>query len=350
MNGMRTNSAKKLWVFVLLVVLITSCSSNNATPTPAPSSPSPETAVPAATDVLVSPTPTLEDGRVILVTGEAPEPRLLDLTTTALQTLVDGSGLRLLTQTTLLPEDITPGVRVVVVLKESVDVSAVAAGAPDVQFVGIGTNGATASSNVSILGDATADQERLSFMAGYLSALISTDYKIAALVASGSDMGAVAADAYIVGARFYCGLCQPKYPPYGTFPKWESFAAGSGSDAWQPLVDALVNSGVEILYLQASVLSPELLTYLAELGIKVISDGAPDMMRTQWVATLTLDPSSSLEAVWPDLISGVGGHQLPLSVDLVDLDNGLVSEGRYRLFEEVVADLEAGLVLPKSVP
>ncbi len=349
MNGMRKPLIKLLFV-LLLVLLTASCNANDVTPAAEPSTPSAEEPLPAATDIPASPTLTPEASRVILVTGETPDPRLLDLTTTALQTLADESGLGLLTQTTLLSEDITSGVRVVVVLKDAVAISAAAAGAPNVQFVGIRTSGAAAESNVSILGDAITDQERLSFMAGYLSALISTDYKMAALVSSGTEDGAVAADAYMIGARFYCGLCQPKYPPYGTFPKWESLAVGSDPGAWQPLIDTLVNSGVEILYLQAPVLSPELLTYLADLGIKVVSDGSPDMLQAQWVATLTLDPSASLAAVWPDLMSGVGGHQMPLSVDLVDLENGWVSEGRYRLFEEMVADLEAGLVSPNSVP
>jgi len=349
MNGMR-KPLIQLWFVVLLIVLTASCNANDVTPPVETSTPLAEESAPAATDMPASPTATPEASQVILVTGETPDSRLLDLTTTALQTLAEESGLRLLTQTTLSPEDITSGVRVVVVLKDAVDVSAAAAGAPNVQFIGIRTSGAAAASNVSILGDSITDQEYLSFLAGYLSALISTDYKMAALVSSGTEDGAVAADAYIIGARFYCGLCQPKYPPYGTFPKWESLAVGSDSGAWQPLVDALVNSGVEILYLQAPVLSPELLTYLADQGIKIVSDGLPDMLRAQWVATLTLDPSASLAAIWPDLMSGVGGHQMPLSVDLVDLENGWVSEGRYRLFEEMVADLEAGLVSPKSVP
>jgi hypothetical protein len=57
-----------------------------------------------------------------------------------------------------------------------------------------------------------------------------------------------------------------------------------------------------------------------------------------------------LAQIWPDITAGTGGHQVPNGILLIDDEAGLISEGRMRLFEEMVAELEADLVLPETVP
>jgi len=54
--------------------------------------------------------------------------------------------------------------------------------------------------------------------------------------------------------------------------------------------------------------------------------------------------------MWSDWLAGVEGLRLPGKIRLIDTDAGLVSEGRQRLFDETNADLEAGLIFPRSVP
>jgi hypothetical protein len=336
----------------LLVLLVSACAPDPTDPadTPLPEETLAATEMTSPQQETAAPTATPDSSRVILVTGEAADADLAAAVQSPLESLAAEAGLVFMAQPNLTADELTPGVKVVVSVGGGVDLAALAAAAPGTQFVGIRNPGLSPGSNVSVLGEPGADQQRLSFMAGYLAALVSDDYKIAGLVAAGDETGGLAADSFVIGARFYCGLCQPKYPPYGVFPKWESFAPGSGANVWSPIIDALVSQGVEIVYVHSAVATPALFSYLSDQGVKLISDTPSDVQRNNWVGTLVVDPEPALRLIWPDLMAGAGGFQTPLSVRLTDTDAGLVSEGRYRLFEEMLAELEAGMVLPEPVP
>ncbi len=342
-----------IFVLSMLLILLTSACSPASTDIAATDIPQDTLAATETVGVnpeAATPTPPPDSPRVILISDPDAAPDLLAATQAALESLSSEAGIDFMVRPDLAPELLSPGVKVVVSVGGGVDLAALAASAPGTQFVGIKNPALTPGPNISVLGDPVLDQERLSFMAGYLAVLVSDDYKIAALVSSGDDAGGLAADSFVIGARFFCGLCQPKYPPYGFFPKWESFVPGSEADVWRPIVDSLVNNGVEIVYVHANVAAPALFSYLSDQGVKIISDTSSDMQRNNWVGTLVLDPAPALALIWPDLMVGAGGLTAPLSVKLLDTEAGWITEGRYRVFEEMLADLEAGLILPEPAP
>ncbi len=340
-------------MMVLSLLLGTACSAQTATDGPTPpaeTAPSGTTEAAAVTETMAAPTVTPDVSRVLLVSGPDVDPVLIESIRVVLESLTAESGLRLIVLETVTAEEITPGVQLVVGLGEGADLSALAAGAPATQFLAVGDPAVVPGGNLSRIGNSALDQRRLAFMAGYLAALASDDYKIAALTAAGTDEGVLTAESFVIGARFYCGLCQPKYPPYGVFPKWEGVAVGSGEAGWRPVVDALVTQGVEILFIQAPIASLELFSYLSDLGVKMIGESPEVVPPEQGIGTLALDPGPPLRALWPDLMAGTGGLQQPFSVQLLDRNPQWVSEGRYRLFEAMLMDLEAGLVSPEPAP
>jgi hypothetical protein len=153
-------------------------------------------------------------------------------------------------------------------------------------------------------------------------------------------------DAFVVGAEFFCGVCNPLYPPYENYPQWERLSPENAAEGFQPAVDALIIKGVEVLYIQNELATPEMLTYLADKAVKIVGDGAPDAVRNNWLGTVTTDPGPALIELWPDLLAGTGGAQLPSVMTLTDKDAGLVSEGRLRMFDEMANALETGMVAP----
>jgi hypothetical protein len=201
-----------------------------------------------------------------------------------------------------------------------------------------------------VIGDLLNDARQQAFMAGYLSALISSDNKIAALIPEGNPSRDLLAESYVVGARFFCGLCQPIFPPYNAFPQWEALPSSLRDNEFRPTVNKYSNIGVDVVYVHGDLISPELLAYLDELDIKVVSDRAPDIQRSNWVGTITADPTPALEALWPDLFMAAPGKRMSSAIVLTDRETGLVSEGRYRLFETMVAEIQAGLVSVEITP
>jgi hypothetical protein len=180
--------------------------------------------------------------------------------------------------------------------------------------------------------------------------LISSDYKIAALFPAEGDVSNVLAESYIVGARFLCGICQPLFPPYNAFPQYEILTTDSDNNGFRSTVENFSNIGVEIVYVHGELAVSDLLDNLAELDIKVVSDTSPDILRGNWVGTISTDPGPALEALWSELLEGSAGVQIPSLMVLTDRDMGLVPDGRYRLFEDMLADLQAGLISVEITP
>jgi len=295
-------------------------------------------------------TPLLEVPAVLLIVSDGADPYVAAQVQMALETLAPESELSLVVAESLAEELITPNIRVVVGVGEGVDLTQTAAIHPETVFVAIDQSGGSPTENLSVIGDSSIGLQRQTFMAGYLAALMTSDFKAAVLAPSDSEDTDTIINTFVIGARFFCGNCQPKYPPYNAFPQWELIASGDAVDGYQPAIDSLIAKGVEVIYVHHSVASRELLTALEDAGVKVISDQSPDFPRSNWVGTVTLDPAVALTALWPDLLSGSAGVQIPGAVVLMDRDLGLVSEGRYRLFAEMVADLQSGLVSTEFVP
>lgn len=345
---LKTKRHLKSLVLALLFafgLLLSACQPGaDETPTPTVS------ATAAVVTEAATPTPTQGAPTVLLVAGPEADPLTLSLAQTALQPLAADASLQLVSVAALTPAELTENVRVVVAVGPGFDLAGLAAAAPAIQFVGIDQPGLTPGPNLSVVGDPVSDEERQNFMAGYLTAVISTDNKIAGLLPSDIPATTEAVNAYVIGARFFCGICNPQFPPYNSFPQWETFPSGSGVDAIQPVLNGFVNMAVEVVYVHADLISPDLLNTLSELGIVVVGGARPDMPRNNWAGTVVLDPGPALAQIWPDITAGTGGHQVPNGISLLDDEAGLISDGRLRLFEEMAADLEADLVLPETVP
>jgi hypothetical protein len=346
-------SSRKLWFGVILfvgLVILAACSpSEPAIETPLPD-PEFETAVPVVAETeepLPSP---MAEPAVLLVTGRDADAIMVNQVQQRVDSLAADSGMRLVLQEGLTPEMITAEVQVVIGIGQDLGFNGIAAGAPGVSFAVMGDPEATVTENLSKIGDPLMQARQKAFMAGYVSALTSRDNKVAALISEVNPASAMLVESFVAGARYFCGLCQPIFPPYSTFPQWVTLASASQEADFRTSVDNFFNIGVEVLYVDGELSSPELLAYLDELGIKVVGDQSPDLQRSNWVGTIMTDPLPALEGLWPDLVAGAAGSQASAQIVIKDMELGLLSTARYRLFELMVADILEGNVSVEITP
>jgi len=335
---------------ILLVLGLAAC--GPAVPTDLPSITEAIPALPETAVSPVNPSPTAVPmlPTVLLVMGAQVDPGAAARIEAAVQTLaVENQHIFQVVQE-LTEDQITPNVAIVVGVGQGLDVAGTADRYPETVFIAIDQAGVAPADNLNVIGDLVIDQERQAFMAGYLAALISEDYKVAELVPPESEGGMMVQDSFVVGAEFFCGSCRPLYPPYLDFPQIFSLSPEDAVENFQPTVDTLLSNGVEVVYVPGALATPELLTYLDSVNLNVIGDSSPDIVRNNWVGTIKADPVPALRDKWSDWLAGSGGMQIPGSITILDLDAGLISEGRLRMFNEMAADLQAELVLPSSVP
>jgi hypothetical protein len=349
---MMKNTNKHIFWMIGLILLVGLAACAPGAPEVDPSIPEIEvdTIVPAATEAQETAQVVEHSPKALLVQGAEVDTFVFEEIQILLGTLTSDSGFILDVLTATSPEMVTPDVQVVIGVGANLDLNGFAASAPGVSFVAISDPTAVVMDNLSVIGDPAEDARIKAFMAGFLSALTANDSKVAAIISSDHPASDLLVESFVVGARFYCGICQPLYPPYYPFPQWELVPADTTADGFRPLINTYREMEVEVLYVHGDLASPDLFLMIQELDIKVVSDRTPDVLRDNWVGTITVDPVPALAALWPDVVAGMPGVQVPVGMQLINRDTGLLSDGRYRLVEEMAADFQAGLISFERVP
>lgn len=273
-----------------------------------------------------------------------------------IERLVSRYSMALIVSNEVVEEALTSNIKVVVSTSPTDDLPAIAARHPEVQFVAVDHPGFSPSENLSLIGEQVEVNQQQAFMAGYLSALISEDYKVAALIPSDVEDSETLTEVFVNGARYFCGDCRPFYPPYNSFPQWETLPIDLSSSDFEATIDALMAKEIEVLFVDGRLASTELFTYLNNWDLMFISDSSlffhewMQLVRNNWAGTVRPDVESALEEIFPLLLEGQGNHDPPVRMVVTSTEEGLISEGRQRVFDEFADDLLNGLISPETVP
>lgn len=332
--------------FAMLVILLgcNSASTEISTPGALPA----ETDAPLVTSVatdMPTATPTAPAGLVILlIPAEADEQQAATLQT-MLAELAAQEGLRFETRQAVQPGELDTSVRLVVVLAPDPGVQNLASASPAIQFLAVGMPGLSAGSNISLIGAQGGRPDRQGFLAGYLAALVTADWRVGVISRSDTPAGLAARKAFLNGAVFFCGLCRPAYPPFNQYPLFAELAVGAGQAEQQAAADALISSAVKTVYIVPGAGDDFLLQYLAQAGINLIAGvPTPAELQGQWVATLGFDLAAALRQAWPDLLAGKGGLEFEPPLTIENINPAILTTGRQRLVERTRAELEAGYI------
>jgi hypothetical protein len=257
--------------------------------------------------------------------------------------LAQQSGLRFQVRNTFTSVDFEPGLKIVVVLPPDPGVVALAATAPQVQFLAINIPGVTAGANVSVLAS-NSQVDVPAFIAGYTAAMISDEYHTGMLYPENNADAQRALIAYTNGTSYYCGLCQPfYYVPY-TFPVSIPIPANEDKASYGGYATYLIQRKVYTIYLYPDIAIKELTDFLSTTGTQVIGTTLPNPRPSGWVMTIRPDETKAIQKAWPDLVAGKGGLNVPSPLGLADVDPNLLSPGKQRLVQKVLDDLQAGRI------
>jgi hypothetical protein len=224
------------------------------------------------------------------------------------------------------------------------DIAALAAAAPHVQFLAIDIPGVTAGANISVLGT-NSQVDVPAFVAGYTAAMISDDHHVGMLLPRGDQNAQRAAAAFANGMAYYCGICTPYYYLPYSFPQFQDIPAEEPKSHYPAYADVLiVQHKVDTIYLYPGIVAKELTDYLSQTGTNMIGTSYPSPKPGTWVMTIRPDEVKAIRTAWPDLIAGKGGQNVQSPLGLADVDPGTVSPGKQRLVQQLLDDLQAGRV------
>jgi hypothetical protein len=334
--------------FILLGMIVTLSACTKQTPvldTPLPTETS-VTESPAETSVSTETIP----ARVILVAPQGTDPLLLSGIQDLLSPLSWDAGLVFVTQELLTNEPWKEPVSIVIVMDGVPNLMELVNAHPDVQFLSLFDPGELQAPNLSTIPRSTKDLQKQAFIAGYLAVVVTPDYRVGVL-ATGENLGLIASDSFFIGAQYFCGLCNSRFGPIEYYPKLAIVSDPTSAQSWQAAVDLLLSRAVTTVYIQSEVINPDLVNYLFENNVRVISPvSMPEFTADEnWLATLSFDPLPGIQMLFSDLVSGKGGLSAASRIVLIDTESGSISEGRMALIQKTLDELLNGYIKPLPV-
>lgn len=333
-------------LILLTALILAACNPPQASPVVTPETPVPQashTPSPTAT-----PTPPPEKA---LFSGDSGNPLLTESALALLLEQAALAGLSVETVQSLQADALTPEVKLVVALTPPPDLPALLAAAPQAQFVVVSPAPLEPSANLSVV---RLQAEHQAFIAGFVSVLLSTDWRAAGLIPAETPN---LQEAFANGGRYFCGNCSPGWPLGATFPQVGGAPAPADGPAWQAAAAFLFDNGkVEVFYLSAEATRPEVLAYLNGLdqfGTTIRLVGAqprPEGLESQWGATVGFDTLAALGQTLPEALAGRSAGSLSVPVSLSEVNPNLLTPGRQQLVEQIMQEVAAGLISPLNVP
>ena len=340
----------KKWVCILgiaftIVILLVGCGdeipvfSPTSTPTPTVTS----TPTPAATQ---TPTTTpLPPVGVFLVPSEA-SPELAEEMQSLLSEWIPALGYRFQVRPGLTVSDFTrEDIRLVVAIPPNPDIATLVNSQPGTQFLTVGILGLETDSNLTTVG---ADGDRLDhqgFLAGYISAMITPDWRVGVIGRSDSADTIAARQAFFTGVKYYCGLCLPSYPPWYEYPLYFELGAEADTISWRTAADYMIQRYVETVYVVPGAGDEAMLRHLSDNGINIIAGRIPvPGIEAQWVASLEFNLMETFTDTWPAFASTSAGPAITIPLIISHINPELFSPGRQRLANQVLVDVLAGYI------
>ncbi len=339
-------------VFMLLLssLFLFACTPTNAESTAtqaAPTSPAASAAAPSATAVEATreATPIFPQSKVVFVAGPASDPVLTDQVSRTLSELAASEGLDFEQRTSFTLEDPTAEIKVLAAIPPDPGLAALAQAAPATQFLGIAIPGLEPVPNLTVIDDQKVSPDKVGFLAGYLAAVATPEWRVAVISSSDTPVGISQREGFLNGAVFFCGLCRQTYPPFNTYPMFAEAAGNSSPSEWLALADILIDNAVQTVYIPPGVGDESLLEYLAEAGINLVATTSPlPGLKDRWIAIITADYPTEIQTAWPELMAGNGGSIFSAPLTFSDANYNLFSPGRQHLVEKMLAELTTGFI------
>lgn len=329
------NYGRSLAILLLVGMGLSACDlqASTAPETQIPETPTAFTPAPVDTE-----TPTPLPGVVLLHTPEGAPGWVEDEFLPTLTELVSDAGLALETEP-LDPSDARAVQLEIVLAEPSGSVGGFEpAGQQGLLLVGGGEGRHT---EASAIGGGGWRYDRQGFIAGYVAAMITEDWRVAVVADSRLPGGEAAMTGFENGVYFFCGLCRQIYPPFIEAPIQVDLADHGSLDA---ALAPLAAARIETTYIAPGAASDDLLRRLQAVQIQVIGVQRPvELPELAWVASIRPAPGQALREAWTSLLAGER-VVVPMPLQIVEVDEARLSPGRLRMAQETLQTLLAGLI------
>ncbi len=339
---MKTSLTFRLWLLVsFLLLTLVSCtngSNTNGVASIAPTLPS--------LDSGPTPTPPLPPPVLVLFVGPEADLTLAAQIEPIVVQLAADFDLHYELRQIMGPDSAPQNTRYVVALAPASTLTDLVIAMPDVQFVAVGFEGLPQMPNLTMIGSVDDQKYIQGFLAGYIAALNSDEYRVG-IISVGGEVGTRYRNSFLNGAIYFCGFCNPIYPPYEEYPLYYEVDPAGGIQVLQAAAEDLVARGVDTIHVAPGAGNDELLAYLAGRGLMIIGTATPpEAVLGNWVASVELDFMISFQEGLRDVLQGNPMGKVSASIEITYANPNFLSQGRVVHLEELFEQLVDGTIDP----
>jgi len=262
-----------------------------------------------------------------------------------LSELAAAEGLEFEIQPSFSKEDLSAEIKILAAIGPDPGLADLAQSAPAIQFLGILIPGLEPAANITVIDDQGTGEGDIGFLAGYLAAVVSPEWRMGTISTSDSPGGLDHRRGFLNGAVFFCGLCRQIYPPFLNYPLFSEAPASTTPPEWLSVADVLIDSAVDTAYVAPGAGDDSLYEYLAGAEINLIGTGHPPPgLEENWIGTISGDFQSAVRTAWPGLLTEQGGTTHTAQLTITNINPNLFSPGRQNLVQKMIAELSAGFI------
>lgn len=335
-----------LVMFSLTGFMISGCSQGKPKPTYTPALPSVTlTELPTETPTPV-PTSTPQPPLAVLLAPPGSDSAQAQAYQSALNEPIAAAGLRWQVRPSLSQADLTPELRLVVVLPPDPGVAALAESAPHTVFLAIAIPGLEPEGNLSVIAASSERPDQLGFIAGVIATMITPEWRVGTIGLADQVASKSAENAFINGGTYFCGLCLQAYPPFYDYPLLANLPATASQAEWQEIANYMIDRMAQTVYVVPGAGDADMFDVLAQANVNLIGENLPsEAMRAHWVVSLRHDDILPVVLkLLPDLLDGKAGSKTVMPLTLLDVNPDLFSPGRQLLAQKTLDDLLAGFI------
>jgi hypothetical protein len=263
-----------------------------------------------------------------------------------LESLSAQAGWSFVSTNQLTPEILREEIKVAVFIDPTDEIRELIETNADTHFIAIGSEGFSTRDNLSLIGPNGFRFDRQVFLGGYIAALLTQDWRVGEIIDVSQQQLTTVELSFRNGLKFYCGLCQLTFPPFHNYPIFTSLEGD-----WNSSIEFLQTYNVNTVFLYVDDFDLDAIDSLLESGLLLIGiTSPPESIRSNWVATIRHKPEEILIEKWDEITSGEGGWVVEIPLRLEDLNQSLISEGKQRLIDEILIDIQTGHVDPAVTP
>ena len=188
------------------------------------------------------------------------------------------------------------------------------------------------------------------FIAGYLSALISTDWRVGGLLPPISYQNTTAEKVFQNGVVYLCGRCTPTFGPIVKFPMSALLSNPEDNESTLQAYKEISTSKINTLYIPSSYLFDDLVILLKQSGVTIVSDAKSGVDQSDWIDYVIVDNLSDL--ILNAMSENVAQEELVITPVEFSVYTSVkeLSPGKSNFINDMIQNLQAGFISPYQIP